>query len=114
MASDQSMVDFILEQLADVGHIHAKKMFGEYGLYADDKIFALVCDNMLYIKPTQVGRDFLADKLIEAPPYQGAKPYFLIEDIDDKDTLCELVNLSVTQLPLPKPKKVKKINNKNS
>lgn len=111
MASDQNFVDFVLEQMKDAGEITAKKMFGEYGLYANEKMFGLVCDNKLFIKPTSSGRTFIG-KVVEASPYGGAKPGFLIEDkIEDKKWLSELVRISVQELPAPKPKKKKKITN---
>lgn len=107
MASDQKFVDFVLDQIENAGEITAKKMFGEYGVYSDGKIFALVCDNKLFIKPTKAGRAFMGD-VVEAPPYEGAKPSFLIEDkIEDKEWLSELVRVSVKELPAPKPKKKK-------
>jgi len=52
MASNQNFVDFIMDQINGVGEITAKKMFGEYGIYLDGKIFGLICDNKLFIKPT--------------------------------------------------------------
>ena len=108
MASDQHFVNFILEQVKNVGIIVAKKMFGEYGLYADEKLFGLICDNKLYIKPTNSGRQFI-ENFVEAPPYEGAKPSFLIEDkIEDGDWLSELIRISLKELPTPKPKKQKK------
>lgn len=108
MASDQKFVDYIVEQIEYAGKITAKKMFGEYGIYADEKIFGLICDNKLFIKPTNAGREFIGD-VTEAPPYPGAKPSFLIEDkIEDSKWLSELVRVSVNELPLPKPKKKKK------
>lgn len=82
-------------------------MFGEYGLYFGDKIFALICDNKLFVKPTAAGKEYIGD-LVEAPPYPGAKPSFLIEDkIEDRIWLKELVHLTVKELPDPKPKKNK-------
>ena len=108
MASDQNFVDFVLEQIKNAGEIIAKKMFGEYGLYADEKLFGLICDNKLYIKPTNSGRQFI-ENVVEAPPYEGAKPSFLIEDkIEDGDWLSELIRISLKELPAPKPKKQKK------
>ncbi|MFN8344357.1 MAG: TfoX/Sxy family protein [Spirosomataceae bacterium] len=65
MASDQNFVDFVLEQIKNAGEITAKKMFGEYGLYSDGKLFGLICDNKLFIKPTNLGREFIGD-VIEA------------------------------------------------
>jgi len=108
MASDQKFVDFIIDQINISGRITFKKMFGEYGLYFDDKLFGLVCDNKLYIKPTQAGREYIND-VVEAPPYPGAKPSFLIEEkLEERGWLKKLVTLTVKELPEPKPKKSKK------
>ena len=105
MASDQNFVDFVLEQIKNAGEITAKKMFGEYGIYSDGKLFGLICDNKLFIKPTSSGREFIGN-VIEAPPYEGAKSSFLIEDkIEDSNWLSELIKISVKELPLPKKKK---------
>ena len=105
MVSDQEFVDFVLDQLKGVGGITSKKMFGEYALYCEGKIVALVSDNQLFIKPTEAGRSFIGD-VVEAPPYPGAKPSFLIEEqIEDKDLLSTLVRLTEQELPKPKVKK---------
>ena len=105
MASDKNFIDFILDQIQNAGEISAKKLFGEYALYSNGKLFGLICDNKLFIKPTQGGRAFIGD-VVEAPPYTGAKLSFLIEDkIDDIEWLSELVRISVKELPEPKPKK---------
>ena len=107
MASDQKFVDFVLDQIENAGEITAKKMFGEYGIYSDGKLFGLICDNKLFVKPTKSGRAFI-ENVVEASPYEGAKPSFLIEDeIEDREWLSELVRLSVKELPVPKPKKRK-------
>jgi TfoX/Sxy family transcriptional regulator of competence genes len=107
MASDQNFVDFVLEQIKNTGEVNAKKMFGEYGIYADGKLFGLICDSKLFIKPTISGREFIGN-VIEAPPYKGAKPSFLIEDkIEDSEWLSELVRMTVKELPDPKLKKKK-------
>ncbi len=82
-------------------------MFGEYGLFADHKIFALICDNKLFVKPTQAVRAFIQDP-VEAPPYPGAKNSFLIEDqLEDREWISQLIKLTVEELPEPKPKKKK-------
>lgn len=107
MASTQQFVDFIVEQIDISGQITYKKMFGEYGLYFGDKIFALICDNKLFVKPTLAGRAYIKH-VVEAPPYPGAKPSFLIEDkLEDREWLTELVHITVQELPEPKPKKKK-------
>ncbi|HXI00687.1 MAG TPA: TfoX/Sxy family protein [Sphingobacteriaceae bacterium] len=96
-----------MEQIKHAGEITAKKMFGEYGIYADGKLFGLICDNKLFIKPTISGREFIGN-VVEAPPYEGAKPSFLIEEkIEDSNWLSELIIISLKELPPPKLKKKK-------
>lgn len=108
MASDQKFVDYITGQIKLPGEIVAKKMFGEYGIYADGKIFGLICDNKLFIKPTEGGKNFIG-KVVEGQPYPGAKPSFLIEEkIEDSDWLSELVKITIRELPEPKPRKKRK------
>ena len=108
MASDVSFVEFVADQIAGAGHITFKKMFGEFGLYCDGKIIGLVCDNQLFIKPTAAGRNYIQNP-VEAPPYPGAKNYFLIEDqIENREWLTRLVRLSADELPAPKPKSPKR------
>ena len=107
MASKKEFLDFIVDQIDTTGLITYRAMFGEYGIWCDGKIFALVCDNKLFIKPTLGGRDFIGD-VVEAPPYPGAKNSFLIEDkIEDREWLSQLVKVTVAELPEPKPKKKK-------
>ena len=106
MASNQSTVDFILGQLMGAGDISARKMFGEYGIYCDGKMVASVCDDQLFVKPTASGRAFIVE-VVEAPPYPGAKPGFLIsaEQIKNHVWLSELIQITTKELPLPKKKK---------
>lgn len=108
MASEQSVVEYIVDQIEQAGTITYKKMFGEYAIYSDAKVVALVCDNQLFIKPTPGGRVFIGN-VVEAPPYPGAKLHFLIEDtIDDREWFSELIRITARELPAPKPKKRKK------
>lgn len=108
MSSQQKTVDYILEQGANAGALSAKKMFGEYGLYCDGKIMAFICDDQLFIKPTEAGRAYLGD-VTEAEAYPGSKMYFLIdgERWDDADWLGGLIRITADDLPAPKPKKAK-------
>jgi TfoX/Sxy family transcriptional regulator of competence genes len=107
MASSKDYLDFVLDQIHHAGEISAKMMFGEYGVYSDGKLFGLIADNRLFIKPTGGGRNFIGD-VTEAPPYEGAKLSFLIENLEDSDWLSELVRITLKELPEPKPKKKKK------
>jgi DNA transformation protein and related proteins len=107
LASDPGFVEYVADQIADAGEISYRKMFGEYAVYCDGKVVALVCDDRLYVKQTEAGRAFIGEP-IEAPPYSGAKPYFLIEDrLDDRPWVSELVRVTARELPSPKPKKPK-------
>lgn len=103
MASQQSTVDFILEQIETAGEVCGKKMFGEYGIFCDGKMVALVCDDELFVKPTVAGRKFIGD-VVEGYPYPGAKSCFLIcgDKWDDRPWLCNLIKISAAELPLPK------------
>jgi len=104
MATDQDFVEFITDQIGPECEITYRKMFGEYGIYSKGKIVALACDNQLFVKPTDAGRSYIGD-VVEAPPYPGAKPSFLIEDrIDDGEWLTRLISLTEASLPPPKPK----------
>lgn len=104
MASDESFVAFVLDQLEGVAGVSSRKMFGEYAIYLDGKVVALVCDNRVFVKPTTSGRDHIGT-VVEAPPYPGAKNSFLIEDrLDDASWLQELVRITAADLPQPKPK----------
>ena len=104
MASSQDFVNFLIDQIQGAGEITAKKMFGEYGIYSDGKIFGLVCDNKLFIKPTIAGKMFIGEP-VEAPPYPGAKPSFLIEEqLEDSQWLSELIRVSLPELPMQKTK----------
>lgn len=110
MASGQSTVDFILEQIADAGEVSARKMFGEYGLYCDGRVVGLICDDTLFVKPTVAG-DAFAPGVERAPPYPGAKPYLMIDAdrLEDADWLADLVRRTTAELPLPKPKPKSKV-----
>jgi len=105
MATRQDTIDYLLDQIARAGRVSAKKMFGEYALYCDGKTVALVCDDQLFMKPTEAGRAFIG-KVREGFPYPGAKPWLLIDGdaCEDADWLSDLVRLTARELPLPKVK----------
>ncbi len=104
MACHAEYVQYIGEQCSGAGEITLRKMFGEYGIYCDGKIFGLICDDQLYIKITAGGRA-LRPELETASPYEGAKPHFLMTDVDDRESLSAFVRATCEELPLPKPKK---------
>ena len=105
MASDQSFVEFVADQATAAGNISYRKMFGEYALYCQGKVVALICGNQLFVKPTDQGRDYIGD-VFEAPPYPGAKKYFLIEDAyEDSEWISGLIRITAQALEAPKPKR---------
>ena len=106
MASQQATVDDLLDRLAKAGRVGARKMFGEYCIYLDDKAIALVCDDTLYVKPTTVGREMVPDAP-EGSPYPGAKPHLVLpqECWADREALCRLVRATFEALPRPKARK---------
>ncbi|EMY76043.1 TfoX N-terminal domain protein [Leptospira weilii serovar Ranarum str. ICFT] len=79
-------------------------MFGEYAIYCGGKIVALICDNRLFVKPTEGGRKWIGN-VQEAPAYPGAKPSFLIPDqFENKEWISALIKITAEELPEPKPK----------
>ncbi len=107
MASNPDFVQYIADQCAAAGDIAARKMFGDYTLYCDGKVVGLICDDALYLKPTEAARPLLREVDLR-PPYPGAKDHFLITDVDDRDHLATLVAATCQALPTPKPRKRKR------
>ena len=108
MATKAEIVDYIVGQIAGAGNVYARKMFGEYGVYLDDKMVALVCDDQFFIKPTEAGKEYLVE-YEEGLPYPGAKPWILIpeDQWDDEQWLTELVRITAPHIA-PVKKKAKK------
>ena len=105
MASAVEFVGYVCDQIRDAGRIRHRQMFGEFAIYCNDKVVALVCDDRLFVKPTPDGRGFVGEA-VEAPPYPSAKPHFLIEDrLDDREWLTGLVRVTERELPPPEPKR---------
>lgn len=108
MASKKETVIFILDQITKAGNVSAKKMFGEYAIYCNNKVVALVCDDMFYVKPTLAGKCYIGE-VNEQPPYFEANKYYLIsgEYWEDSEWMSELIKITQEELPALKPKKPK-------
>lgn len=105
MASDPDFVRYVCDQMSDAGEITSRKMFGEYAVYCDAKVVALICDNQCFVKPLDVARRLLATPY-EAAPYPGAKPHLVIDTLlDDRQALGQLIRIVAANLPPPKPKR---------
>lgn len=107
MASDLDTVTFICDQSGLAARLSHRRMFGEYAIYLDGKVVAFVCDNQLFLKPTDAGRALLGSPT-EAPPYPGGRNHFLLQDeLDDPPRLRQAFEVTAAALPLPKPKPVR-------
>lgn len=108
MATNPLTVETIEGQLATLAGVRTRKMFGEYALYLDDKLVALICDDRLFLKMTEPGLRFIDDPMGE-PPYPGAKNYLPVprEKWADAEWMGRLVRETADALPVPKPKKPK-------
>jgi hypothetical protein len=104
MGSRQDTVESIIEYAS--GCVSARKMFGEYALYCDGKVVALVCDDLLYLKPTAAGRALIPDAE-EGAPFPGAGMKLLVpaEDWDRGDFLADLFRATAGALPAGKKRK---------
>ena len=109
MATQQGTVDFILDQVSVGEVVSYRKMFGEYALYCNGRVVSLVCDNTLFMKITEEGKEYVGDFYEEGAPYPGAKPWMLIPEdrIEEREWLTELMRITAEHAPLPKPKKPK-------
>lgn len=104
MASNADFVQYVADQCSDAGEIMTKKMFGDYGIYCNGKIFGLICDDHFYLKPTESTRALLREEELRRP-YDGAKEYFYIADVDDREYLSILVRETCKALPQQKMRK---------
>ena len=103
--SNPDLVQYIVEQASKGGETSAKKMFGDYCFYCDGKPVGLICDDYLYLKPLKQIEPLLhdCDRNMQ-PPYEGAKPHYVITDVDDSDYISSLVRTIAANLPTKKQK----------
>jgi TfoX/Sxy family transcriptional regulator of competence genes len=107
MANDPGFIEYVCDQIDDACDVSYRHMFGGTTLYSKGKVVALICDNQLFVKPTEAGRSYIGD-VTEAPAYEGSKNFFLIGDeIDDGEWLTELIRQTEEVLPKPKPRRKK-------
>lgn len=109
MATKASTIEYIEDQLATL-NVTSRKMFGEYALYRGGKVVALVCDDTLFVKITDEGKEFVGAHYKEGAAYPGAKPSMQIDEdlLDDREWLTELVRITAENVPESKPRVKKK------
>ena len=104
MASGKEYLDFILEQLSGLEKITFKPMMGEYILYMNGKIFGGIYDDRFLVKPTKSAMDMMPEADRELP-YEGGKEMLLVENVDNREFLQELLTAMYEELPAPKRQK---------
>ena len=104
MASTKEYLDFVLEQLSGLDEISCRAMMGEYILYYRGRIFGGIYDDRLLIKPVPAAVKLMPDATMDLP-YDGAKEMILMDDVDNREFLCELVKAMYEELPVPRKKK---------
>ena len=95
MASTKEYRDYILEQLSLVSEITCRPMMGEFLLYADGVLFGGIYDDRLLVKITPGNSSF---GMSEALPYKDAKPMYLVDEMNDKERLREIVERTIKNL----------------
>jgi len=104
MASSKEYLDFILEQLSELDDVTYRAMMGEYIIYYRDKIVGGIYDDRLLVKPTKSAVAIMPNADMELP-YEGAKEMLLVDDVDNREFLRELLEAMCEELPTPKKKK---------
>ena len=104
MASTKGYLDFVLEQLSELDEVSSRAMMGEYVLYYRGKVFGGIYDDRLLLKPVTAAVRLMPGAVWELP-YDGAKEMLLVDNMDDREFLSELVQSMWEELPEKKKKK---------
>ena len=104
MASSKEYLDFIMDQLSGLELVTSRKMMGEYIIYYRGRIVGGIYDDRFLVKPVDAAVKLIGDPAMEIP-YEGAKEMILVEDVDDRAFLEELVTSMYPELPEPRKKK---------
>ena len=104
MASSKSYLDFILEQLSGLEGISCRAMMGEYILYYRGRVIGGIYDDRFLVKPTKSAAAMMPQAERELP-YEGAKEMLLVDNVENRDFLRQLLEAMYDELPTPKKKK---------
>ena len=104
MASSKAYLDFVLEQLSELDDITSKAMMGEYIIYYRGRVVGGIYDDRFLVKPTKSARAMMPDADLELP-YEGAKEMLLVDNVENREFLRELIEAMYDELPAPKQKK---------
>ena len=104
MSSSKDYLEYILEQLSELDDISYRAMMGEYIIYYRGKTVGGIYDDRFLVKPTKSAAAMMPDADMELP-YEGAKEMLLVDDVENKEFLKELLEAMYPELPAPKKKK---------
>ena len=104
MASSKEYLEFVLEQLSGLEDVSSRAMMGEYIIYYRGKIVGGIYDDRFLVKPVKAAIAMMPEAELEVP-YEGAKEMLLVDNVDDKEFLCSLLEALYDELPVPKKKK---------
>lgn len=104
MASSKEYLDFMLEQLSGMDEISYRVMMGEYIMYYRGKIVGGIYDDRFLVKPTKSALAMMPEADME-PPYEGAKEMLLVDNVENRDFLRDLLEAMYDELPAAKKKK---------
>ena len=104
MASSKGYLAFVLEQLSELDELSYRTMMGEYIIYYRGKVVGGIYDDRFLVKPVKSAAAMMPDA-DRALPYEGAKEMLLVENVENREYLRELLEAMYDELPLPKKKK---------
>ena len=104
MASGTGYLDFILDQLSELEDVSYRAMMGEFILYYHGKVIGGIYDDRFLVKPTKSAAAMMPDAQRELP-YEGAKEMLLVDNVENREFLRELLEAMDGELPAPKKKK---------
>ena len=106
MPTSKETMDYFLDQMAQAGDVKARRMFGNYAIYCNNKVVGLACDDQIFIKITTISGNYL-DSTHWAPPFPGAKSFLQVpeEKWEDRDWLSSFIKDTANNLPVLKTKK---------
>ena len=107
MASTKEYLNFVIEQLSGMDEISYRAMMGEYILYYRGRVFGGIYDDRLLVKPVPMAMKLMSDAPMELP-YDVAKEMILVDDVDNREFLCKLVESMWEERPERKRKNPKK------
>ena len=101
MASSKEYLDFIMDQLSDLEDVKVRAMMGEYIIYYREKIVGGIYDDRFLVKPVPAAIALMPDAQKELP-YEGAKEMLLVDEVDNREFMCNLLRAMYDELPAPK------------